>query len=1642
MIKYIKHVFIIFVLLVSLPLFGHTVSDTSDNTIIFQATLPNYEGGSYKMDIGIYAPDQISSPLWVNTFKKVDISNTGSFTQELGKLKSIPPETFINENVRIGFTFYNGGELDPETTTLLPISATPYSFHSEISEVSKRLTDENVIKFDTINTRVGIGVLTPNYTLDVSGNVQAVKFIGDGSGLKNVNANTDQLVWKLDPSDKSISYKNGNIGIGTDTPTARLEVSGNVIINGDLIVKGLIDANQLKGDGANITNLSASQISNGIMPSDRIQGAYTGITALGTISTGIWNATSISDTYVSDELTLNGATIKGSNTISGNIILTGPTNIAGNYPLAIESPNWKLTDDGHLHIKSVVLKNQLRITKNNLEILSNNGLHIHPTGNDGLFIKSNGYIGVNTTTPRALLDINGGIRVSASATEIEGTIRYQDGYFEGFGKQLNQSSPAWNRLDYTSDLDSHALHAENNLIKNLIYIRSDGNIGIGGVPSNNITDNLVISGNVVMTASDTASPLTKSGTGTRMMWIPGKAAFRAGHASGSEWDDVNIGENSIVLGDSGLADTNDTVIIGGKDNKNQSMGSVIVGGYTNEIANSEFSVIVGGGQNKILSFGFYNTILGGHLNTISDAVSNASIIGGSNNTVKGNSSIAIGSDITIDHANAFIFSDGEAPRSTTEPNQFIIYAKNGVGINTPPSQNIALTVKGVVYADFFQGDGSQLLGVNASLLNDNTATTNSAPNSIYISNAQGFLPTNSIDSNSILNGSITSQDIKEGAISSKNIAPNSISNLNIAPNTIDSSKITPDSITSHKIQAYAISSKNIKAGGISSENIAANTIQTHHIVNGAITNIKIALNSIDSDNIVDGTITSQDIKAGAIASQNIAENAIQSHHILDHSITSKNIQSYAIQTHHLTDFLILPEHISSNAILSRHITSNAILTRHISDNAILSQHISSNVIIDSLIEDHTIPSDKIALNSISSEHISPNAILSEHISSNAILSRHISLNAIQSAHISANAILSSHIQDGTITSADIALNTITSKNILDGSISGDDIILGTFPSSLLAPNTITSKNIKPGSITSRNIGANAISSRNIQDNAIEAHHIQNNIISSNMIALGAIKSEHIATNAIQAHHITKNAITSENISAGTLSWEHIVSPSALPLTFIQDASITGAKIAPNTITSKNIQNNSIFVENIADGAISSDKITGTFGPDQGGIGDMLKQGGFLDGGVVYTKMIASSPNLSTTANLVWKNNQLLVGSPTPHVDYSLIVSGNMNIQGGLLFNNDEGFSYASTVEWGVNDNSKGFIFLGNVSNIGTATAPTGRLKASKLYVHDKVGIGLGVLDPLNSLDILDNMSIGYASELAPANGLIVKGDVGIGTSTVASGYQLHVSGNIYAHGIEAKDLGGSSVAGIHTFGGQTGIIASGNTEGIIVNAKHTGIEVTASSNGMIVTLNDPINNSIGVQSNIKESGTITVEGSLAKKFSPPSSSSNNFYTSIYGMVTDPNEYAGYFNGPVYISGNVGIGIDDDTKPEHALHVKGDIYVDGLIYTTENVVLVGSSPTNIDWSVGNKVSTTCDGTNNYTLQNLDEGYYFLTLRIKNEGAGACTISINAINAPNLKWAMDTPPTPIETNKIAIYSFYASSDGTTTAYYGLPPMIFGN
>jgi hypothetical protein len=63
-------------------------------------------------------------------------------------------------------------------------------------------------------------------------------------------------------------------------------------------------------------------------------------------------------------------------------------------------------------------------------------------------------------------------------------------------------------------------------------------------------------------AMDTIGGTPVSGPGARVMWIPEKAAFRAGEVTAAQWDDENIGAKSVGIGYNAIASGNRSYAIG------------------------------------------------------------------------------------------------------------------------------------------------------------------------------------------------------------------------------------------------------------------------------------------------------------------------------------------------------------------------------------------------------------------------------------------------------------------------------------------------------------------------------------------------------------------------------------------------------------------------------------------------------------------------------------------------------------------------------------------------------------------------------------------------------------------------------------------------------------------------------------------------------------------------------------------------------------------------------------------------------------------------------------------------------------------------------------------------------------------------
>jgi len=82
--------------------------------------------------------------------------------------------------------------------------------------------------------------------------------------------------------------------------------------------------------------------------------------------------------------------------------------------------------------------------------------------------------------------------------------------------------------------------------------------------------------------------LTTSGAGTRLIWYPQKAAFRAGNINGTQWDDSNIGNYSLATGrDTKASGVQSTAL--GRQTTASGVNSTAIGYYNTSSGNESFT---------------------------------------------------------------------------------------------------------------------------------------------------------------------------------------------------------------------------------------------------------------------------------------------------------------------------------------------------------------------------------------------------------------------------------------------------------------------------------------------------------------------------------------------------------------------------------------------------------------------------------------------------------------------------------------------------------------------------------------------------------------------------------------------------------------------------------------------------------------------------------------------------------------------------------------------------------------------------------------------------------------------------------------------------------------------------------------------
>ncbi len=300
----------------------------------------------------------------------------------------------------------------------------------------------------------------------------------------------------------------------------------------------------------------------------------------------------------------------------------------GNMGIGTTSPNSKLDVNGTLRLSSGVNDGE------QIEWRTNASRHWNidqyeddlrfftednsdANGATRITFTESGQVGIGFSNPTNKLEVNGSLKVGA----------YVLPSTDGTNGQILKTNGS-GALSWANDNNTTHLWSESN---GNVY-RSSGKVGIGtSTPSAKLQ---VVNGALLFSGTTGSTPT--SGASTRMMWIPAKAAFRAGVVTGTQWDNSNIGDYSFASGyNTKASDYYSTAM--GNNTIASGISSTAMGKYS--IASGNYSTAIGKSTTASSDFA---TAMG--LITTASGYSSTAI--GRETTASGYSSTAMGRETT------------------------------------------------------------------------------------------------------------------------------------------------------------------------------------------------------------------------------------------------------------------------------------------------------------------------------------------------------------------------------------------------------------------------------------------------------------------------------------------------------------------------------------------------------------------------------------------------------------------------------------------------------------------------------------------------------------------------------------------------------------------------------------------------------------------------------------------------------------------------------------------------------------------------------------------------------------------------------------------------------------------------------------
>jgi hypothetical protein len=341
----------------------------------------------------------------------------------------------------VGYTGAENVQISPTNLLSTFVSGSGTAGQVAYFDPSNNLAGENDFFWDYTNNRLGIGTISPSKQLHVRGSAPWIRIEEDSASNKRLdlyvdpstaiayigaNQSAQQLRFQTGSADRLNITNAGNVGIGTTSPSAKLEVDGTLVATG---------ISQLGSGGANVylTSSSAGNVGIGTSsPSDKldIAGAarFTSNISFSSSKAGrIYKASNHGLAMQGVTGTENDLAIFSPTGSLRIVVPTGTNNLVlnrdiGNVGIGTSSPSDKLTVDGNLSIFGNKIYNGSAANSAGVSFPSSttridgyNGITFHSSTttvgsqSERMRITNNGNVGIGITSPSEKFEVAGPI---------------------------------------------------------------------------------------------------------------------------------------------------------------------------------------------------------------------------------------------------------------------------------------------------------------------------------------------------------------------------------------------------------------------------------------------------------------------------------------------------------------------------------------------------------------------------------------------------------------------------------------------------------------------------------------------------------------------------------------------------------------------------------------------------------------------------------------------------------------------------------------------------------------------------------------------------------------------------------------------------------------------------------------------------------------------------------------------------------------------------------------------------------------------------------------------------------------------------------------------------------------------------------